>query len=164
MRPRAAPAAGLVLSALVVGIAATAAARQAPANPLPQGEGRAAVMTMCGASTCHGVGSSVAKRRTRLDWQSVIDDMREKGAPGSDDDAHAALGYLLKFFGRVNVNKASPEDIALVLDLPAAQATAVVTYRGSHGSFAGFDDLSKVEGLDLEKLAKEKDAIAFTDR
>ncbi len=156
---------------LVDGDATPLGARRAPAgplppgaDPLPPGEGRAAVVTMCGASTCHGVASSVATRRTRLDWQSVIEDMREKGAPGSDEDESAAMGYLLKFFGRVNVNKAPAPDIALVLGLTAGQAGAIVAHRAGHGSFAGFDDLSKVEGLDLEKLTKEKAAILFSDR
>jgi glucose dehydrogenase/type 1 glutamine amidotransferase len=76
------------------------AAAAAPLDPsaLPPGRGRDSVLTMC--SGCHGLGTSVAQRHTRLEWQGLVDLMRQRGAPGTEDDAAAAVGYLAGHFGR----------------------------------------------------------------
>ena len=79
---------------------ASPAASALPSDPklLPAGEGRAAVVTMC--SSCHGLGTSIARRHTRSEWRAVVDLMRQRGAPGTDDEAARAVGYLARHFGR----------------------------------------------------------------
>jgi type 1 glutamine amidotransferase len=67
-------------------------------DPLPPGDGRASVEAMCGG--CHGLATSVAQRHTRLEWEGLIDLMRQRGAPGTDEDAKNALAYLSRHFGR----------------------------------------------------------------
>ena len=54
---------------------------------------------MC--STCHGLATSIAQRHTRLEWQALVDLMRQRGAPGTDADAAMAVTYLTRHFGRV---------------------------------------------------------------
>jgi glucose dehydrogenase/type 1 glutamine amidotransferase len=85
---------------LVDGDATPAAGTPARAESegLPQGPGRAAVVKMC--SDCHGLGTAIASRRTRVEWQSVVQDMRDKGAPGSDEDSRSAVDYLSRYFIR----------------------------------------------------------------
>jgi glucose dehydrogenase/type 1 glutamine amidotransferase len=74
----------------------------APSDPsqLPPGEGRAAVVRMC--SACHGLATSIAQRHARLEWQALVDLMRQRGAPGTDADAAAVVGYLAGHFGPSN--------------------------------------------------------------
>jgi type 1 glutamine amidotransferase len=74
-------------------------AASAPASiSLPPGDGQAAVVKMC--ASCHGLPTSVAQRHTRLEWRALVDLMRQRGAPGTDEDADAAVTYLDRHFGR----------------------------------------------------------------
>ena len=76
----------------------SAATTPSDATALPAGEGRAAAVMMC--SDCHGLATSIARPHTRLEWQGLVDLMRQRGAPGTDEDAAAAAGYLTRYFGR----------------------------------------------------------------
>jgi cytochrome c5 len=68
------------------------------APSLPQATGREAVVTMC--SGCHGLETSVSSRHSRAEWQELVQSMRDRGAPGSDEDIRAAVDYLARYFGR----------------------------------------------------------------
>ena len=59
------------------------------------------------------------------------------------------------------MNRAVAKDIALVVGITGADADAIVTYRKANGDFADFDALTKVPGIDVDKLQKNKDAIGF---
>ena len=145
-------------------VSAPVAARQTPASgALPEGDGRAAVDNMCGA-VCHGVGPSVARRHNKVEWQAIVDDMRDKGAPGSDADAKLVVAYLTRFFGRVNVNTESAEEIQRVLELSTDQAKAIVAWRSSHPAFTSVDDVTRVDGLDPAKLEAVKNRMVFAGR
>ena len=76
----------------------SASAAPSDATLLPAGEGRPAVVTMC--SNCHGLATSVAQRHTRAEWQALVDLMRQRGAPGTDDDAARVVAYLSRHFGK----------------------------------------------------------------
>ena len=134
-----------------------AAARQSiEARPAP---GREVFLKLC--SDCHGIEDVIASRRSRDQWREVIDRMVDKGAAGTEDELAATLRYLLAAYGRANLNKATAADIALVLGIPTEQAEAIVKYRTVNGPFEDFDALSKVPDLDVPKLSKIRDAIAF---
>ena len=88
--------------------------------------------------------------------------MIANGATGTDADFTTALAYMIAQYGRVNVNKAPADEIAEVLALPLKDAEAIVKYRADKGTFAEFESLAKVPGVDAEKL-KKKDAVSFLD-
>jgi mono/diheme cytochrome c family protein len=73
-------------------------ATSAEVEDLPAGAGRAAVLEMC--SACHGLATSIARRHTRPEWEGLVELMRQRGAPGTDEQATAAIDYLARFFGR----------------------------------------------------------------
>jgi competence protein ComEA len=127
---------------------------QAPAFPQSEAFNR-----VC--SSCHDAERILSNRRTRTQWQEVIEKMVERGAEGTDADFTAVEEYLIHNFGRVNINKALPKDIAAVLDLSPKDAEAIVAFRKTSGDFADFDALCKVPGIDLEKLKKARDGISF---
>jgi competence protein ComEA len=116
---------------------------------------------MC--SDCHGLATSIAEPHTRLEWQGLVELMRQRGAPGTDEDAAAVTGYLSRYFGRVNVNRASKEEMEQVLELSQSNAAAIVEYRTHHGRFQSLDDLRQVPGLDSRQLQEKKNRIVFTD-
>jgi competence protein ComEA len=140
---------------LILGAGQVASAQEAAA-PFPQSE---AFLKVC--SSCHDAERILSNRRTRTQWQEVIEKMIERGAEGTDDDFTAVEEYLVRHFGRVNINKALPKDIAAVLDLAPKDAQAIVDYRKTNGDFADFDSLCKVPGIDVEKLKKARDGISF---
>jgi competence ComEA-like helix-hairpin-helix protein len=112
-------------------------------------------------STCHDASRILATRRTRTQWEEVIDKMVERGAQGTDEEFAAVEDYLLRNFGRVNVNRAIAADIAMITGITEKDAYAIVSYRKSHGDFADFEALCKVPGIDVEKLKLAQEAVSF---
>jgi competence ComEA-like helix-hairpin-helix protein len=111
---------------------------------------------------CHPADRIVGSRRTRTQWEEVMTTMQTaRGAVITDEDWDIIQTYLVKHYGRVNVNRATVDDLAEVLGLTPETAAAVVKYRKEHGEFVDYDAFSKVPGLDLEKLEKLRDAISF---
>jgi competence ComEA-like helix-hairpin-helix protein len=143
---------------LVVGVATIIAAIGAKAqdqNDAPA----AAFRRVC--SNCHDADRILATRRTRTQWEEVIEKMIDRGAQGTSDDFSTAEEYLLRVSGRVNVNRASTKDMMTVLSITQKDADAIAEYRKANGEFKDFDSLAKVPGIDLEKLNNERDAISF---
>ena len=111
---------------------------------------------------CHPADRIAGSRRTRTQWEEVMTTMQTaRGAVISDEDWDVIQTYLVKHYGRVNVNRATADDLAEVLGVSPETAAAVVKYRKEHGEFVDYDAFSKVPGLDLEKLEKLRDAISF---
>ena len=111
---------------------------------------------------CHPADRITGSRRTRSQWEEVMTTMQTaRGAVITDEDWDVIQTYLVKHYGRVNVNRATVDDLAEVLGLTPETAAAVVKYRKEHGEFVDYDAFSKVPGLDLEKLEKLRDAISF---
>jgi competence ComEA-like helix-hairpin-helix protein len=111
---------------------------------------------------CHPVDRIAGSRRTRTQWEEVMTTMQTaRGAVIPDDDWDVIQTYLVKHYGRVNVNRATADDLVEVLGVTPETAAAIVKYRKEHGEFVDYDAFSKVPGLDLEKLEKLRDAISF---
>ena len=112
-------------------------------------------------SNCHDADRILATRRTRTQWEEVIEKMIDRGAEGTSDDFTTAEEYLLRVSGRVNVNRAATKDMVLVLGITQKDADTIAEYRKANGEIKDFDSLAKVPGIDLEKLNKARDAISF---
>ena len=111
---------------------------------------------------CHPVDRIAGSRRTRTQWEEVMTTMQTaRGAVIADEEWDVILDYLVKQHGRVNVNRATADDLVEVLGLTPESADTIVKYRREHGNFEDFDAFAKVPGLDLGKLEKKRDAISF---
>ena len=126
---------------------------------LPDGKGKDAVKKVC--SACHELATVVASRRTRTGWEQNVDDMISRGAEGSDEEMEAVVEYLTTFFGKINVNTASVQDLT-PLGLSENEAQAIVAYRDQNGKFKDFEQLKKVPGVSAEKLQANRNRIAFS--
>ena len=62
---------------------------------------------------------------------------------------------------KLNVNKASAEDIVARLGLTLDEAKAVVDYRQRHGSFREWGELLAIYGVDGRKIEAAKDRMSF---
>jgi competence protein ComEA len=130
------------------------------AQDLPEGSGKEVTNRIC--SGCHDAGAVAKYHNAKEDWESVVDDMRGRGADGSDDDFKAIVTYLARFFGPdVNVNRAAAPDLESQLQISLAEAAAIVKYREAQGKFKEFSDLAKVPGLDMKKIEPIKQRIVF---
>ena len=110
---------------------------------------------------CHTPERIVANRKTRTEWEEVIDKMITRGAQVNDDNYGPIEDYLLRNYGKVNVNKAVKDDLVLIGGLTAEEADAIVKFRTASGPIADFAALGKVPGLDAKKLEEKRDAFTF---
>lgn len=161
----------LLFIAMCSSIVATVAARQegaAPAPPaasgegLPDGPGKDVVVRVC--SICHEPIRAASVRLTRDGWADTIEDMKRRGAKGSDQDFAIVLDYLSTYFlgeapKPLNVNTAVQIDLESVAGLLRREAAAVVEYREKNGPFKTLDDMKKVPGLDFSKIDSRRDRL-----
>jgi len=93
----------------------------AQSQELPDGSGKEVTNRVCGG--CHEAGVVVKYHNAKDDWESVVEDMRGRGADGSDDDFKAIVAYLARYLGpEVNVNRAAAADLESELGITAAEA------------------------------------------
>ena len=137
----------------------TSARSQKPGE-LPPGDGRDTVVTICG--DCHAPEQMANSRRTRVEWETMIEDMAARNNVASDEEKKIILAYAIRNFGKVNVNTASADEIVEIVQVPAVQAAAIVDYRKKSGEFKTLDDLRNVPGLDFAKIQERKDRIGFS--
>src|SRR5947209_2582163 len=86
---------------------------------------------VCGS--CHRPDRALATRRSKEQWQEMIDLMIAKGLKASDEELAVTTAYLAAQYGRVNVNRAAADEIAEVLGLDAKEAEAIVKFRKESG-------------------------------
>lgn len=132
----------------------------AQAQDLADGPGKDTFVKIC--SACHDAAVVVTMHNSKDDWQATVDDMKGRGAEGSDDDFKTIIGYLAKYQGpEVNVNKATAKDLETQLEITTSEATAIVKYRQDKGDFKEWADLQKVADLDIKKIEPLKGRITF---
>ena len=131
----------------------------APAQDLPEGKGKDITEKTCTA--CHGMEAVTSMHVAKDAWTDVVNDMRSRGADGTNADFDNIIAYLAKYFGpEVNVNKAAAKELES-LDITSDESAAIVKYRTDKGSIKDFADLSKVPGLDAKKLEPLKSRLKF---
>ena len=148
---------------LLVPCLAGLVAQEAPnAEPRPAEDIKAEETFTRNCVKCHTGDRVTGSRRTRSQWEEVMTTMQTaRGAVIPDDDWDVVLTYLVKYHGRVNVNRAVADDLVEVLGVTPEIAAAIVTHRREHGNFEDFEAFAKVPGLDREKLEKLRDALSF---
>lgn len=129
------------------------------AQDVPDGPGKDTLQKVC--TTCHDLGVLASMNGTSDIWQSVIDDMKSRGADGTDDDFKTIIGYLSKYYGPAVKINTDPATNIQTLGLTADEAAAIVKYRTDNGNFHSMDDLMKVPGLDMSKLQGLQNRIKF---
>ena len=143
----------IVIPFLFAGAALVARPQEPPAKAKETFE------RVCG--TCHKPEAALSARRTRDQWQESIEGMITRGAKISDEEFTTVWDYLVRQYGKVNVNRGTVDEIVEVLGITAKEAETIVKYRTDKGRFEDFEALSKVPGVDVQKLEKNRVAIGF---
>jgi len=148
------------MKTLLLAIVPLCVAPFAVAQDLPDGKGKDKVEMVCGA--CHGLEGVMAMNNAKSAWQDLIEDMRGRGADGSEEDFKTIATYLAKYFGPiVQVNKAPAKDLVEQLEVSTDEAAAIVKYREANGGIKNWDDLAKVPGLNAKKLEPLKKRLKY---
>jgi len=141
------------------------ALHEAQSLKLPDAPGKDAMQKVCGA--CHAAELVIGRQEARETWATVVDDMIQRGATGTDDEFFQVVDYLAANFSKtspaikINVNKATAKDLEGTLRLPAKQAAAIVRHREEKGDFKSIEDLQKVPGIDAAKIEANKNRLSF---
>ena len=72
-------------------------ASMAGAEPAEKTRGKAEYERICG--TCHDLGTGTGNKRTRAQWESLVEDMKAMGAAGSKAELQRVVDYLTANFG-----------------------------------------------------------------
>ena len=147
-----------LMSAAPAGQGQPAAAQQAASSPASDPANELFV-AMC--NRCHDAARITALRRTKTEWEEVINKMIERGATGSEEDFQTVFGFLRRHYGKVYINSANSDEITTSLGLSRKDADAVLAYRKANGNFSDFDAVKKVPDIDVKVLEEHKDAVAF---
>lgn len=140
-------------------ISGQAAPRQASAQARDEKSDQALLETVCGS--CHESSVVAGPFRTPAEWDETISRMQSYGLSAPAEQFEQVRFYLLRTYGKLNVNSEPAKDLAPVLDISAATAEAAVGYRQQNGPFKTLDDLKKVPGLDAAKVDERKARIMF---
>lgn len=138
-------------------------AQSASHSALPDGRGKKTVLAKC--TQCHGPETFASTRKSADGWDQLLTKMTSNGLTLTDEEYDVILDYLTKNLGptpaKINVNKASADELQRALEITGKEAQAIVKYRGAHGDFRSWQEIAKVEGVDAKKIEAKKSAIAF---
>jgi competence protein ComEA len=93
--------------------------------------------------------------------------MAQKGVSAPTEQFDAVAVYMAKYFGKqedttkLNMNKATADQIVAVIGLTPDEAKALVTYREKHGDYREWGEMLVVYGVDGRKLEAAKDKMSF---
>ena len=66
-----------------------------------------------------------------------------------------------KQVGKININKASAEQLKSIPGVGMKKAQAIIDYRSKNGEFSSVDDLVNVKGIGKKMMAKMKSSISI---
>src|SRR5215203_343056 len=69
---------------------------------LPDGPGKELLPKLCGG--CHDLTFTVSTRETEEGWTRIVNDMRSKGADGTDEEFARVIAYLTAHMGKPRRN------------------------------------------------------------
>ena len=153
-----------MLKSALIGIALLAAARAQ--TTFPDGPGKTYVEQIC--LQCHRPAELLDQHRTEDDWKRTVARMSQKrGVAGSSEQFDSIAAYMAKNFPRtenptkINMNKASSDDIVKIIGLTPDEASALVAYREKHGDFRQWGDMLVIYGVDGRKIEAARDKMSF---
>jgi competence protein ComEA len=135
------------------------------AADLPEGKGKEIIQRACVG--CHKAEELAVYRFTKDEYQTIVYRMGDRGAQATRPELDVIAQYLFENFPKIedatkiNVNKATAQQLAAGLSLTDEEADAVVKYRDRHGDFHAWGDLLIIYGVDGKKIAAAKEKISF---
>jgi len=132
------------------------------AQKLPDNPGRELFEAIC--TECHTTERVAAQHKTRAEWRLKVTEMLQEESDVTEAERATIINYLAASFpkaDRINVNKASANELETNLQLIRKEADAIVRYRQEKGAFQTLEDLKKVPGIDASKIDANKERLDF---
>jgi competence ComEA-like helix-hairpin-helix protein len=132
---------------------------------LPDGPGKPIIQRSCDG--CHRAEAMVDYHKTPEEWDTIVRRMIGRGAAVQGGEVDTLIAYLSKSFPKIedasklNINKATADDLAKVMGLTPEEAKAVVDYRDRHGSYRAWGEMLVIYGVDGRKIQAAKDKISY---
>jgi competence protein ComEA len=132
---------------------------------MPDGPGKEIILRECTA--CHQPDHFTKYRHTNEEWQAIVIRMSQRVRSISKEEIDTVQKYLATNYpklddaARLNVNKATAEEISDRLSLTLDEAKAVVDYRQRHGTFREWGELLAIYGVDGRKIEAAKEKMSF---
>jgi competence ComEA-like helix-hairpin-helix protein len=131
-----------------------------PRQELAAGAGKDLTLRLCGE--CHPISTVIRMNGSAKEWRAIVSRMVDSGAGGSDEELAAVVNYLGAHYGKkVRINEAPAAEIAEALDITAADARAIVSFRTAKGKFATWQDVANTPGVNARKIETQKKNIVF---
>jgi competence protein ComEA len=147
----------VLFTGLLLACASTAA-------DLPDGPGKPIIERSC--TGCHRPDAMPDYRKTPEEWDTVVRRMAGRAnIPSAEVDV--LITYLSQNFPKIddptklNINKATAEEIAAGMNLTLDEAKAIVSYRDRHGNFRAWGEMLVIYGVDGRKIQAAKDKISY---
>jgi competence ComEA-like helix-hairpin-helix protein len=147
------------------GAAEGVAQASAGAEKMPEGPGKQIILRECTA--CHLPDHFTKFQHTNEEWQAIIVRMGTRVRSATRQELDTVQKYFATNFPKVedtaklNVNKATAQEIESKLSLTPQEAEAVIRYRARHGAFREWGEMLAIYGVDGRKIEAVKDRISF---
>jgi len=132
---------------------------------MPEGPGKQVILRECTA--CHLPDHFTRFQHTPEEWQAIVVRMGTRVRSATREELDQVQKYFATNYpkvdvaGKLNINKATAQEIQAQLGLTAAEAAAVVQYRQQHGTFREWGELLAIYGVDGLKIEAAKDRMSF---
>jgi competence protein ComEA len=132
---------------------------------LPDGPGKPIIERSCDG--CHRAAAMVDYHKTPEEWDTIVRRMIGRGAQVQGGEVDTLISYLSKSFPKIedasklNVNKATADQLVTVMGLTPEEAKAVVDYRDRHGNYRVWGEMLVIYGVDGRKVQAAKDKISY---
>jgi competence protein ComEA len=144
---------------------AVSAQTKDPSAVMPDGPGKQIILRECTA--CHLPDHFTKYRHSNEEWQAIVIRMGQRVRSATKDELDTVQKYLFTNFPKVddasklNVNKATPDDLVARFGWTTDEAKAVIDYRQRHGTFREWGELLAIYGIDGRKVEAAKDKMSF---
>lgn len=120
------------------------------------------LIDLAGGLTPFGSDKNINKALVLVDGQCIVIgsiDNNEEDTLNMSTNGISSLGASAE--GKVNINKASKDDLMKLSGVGESKAQAIIDYRDSIGGFKEVDELKNVDGIGEKTVEKLKDSITI---
>ena len=135
------------------------------AAELPDGPAKPIIERACDG--CHRSSAMADYRKTPEEWDLVVRRMAGRGSGLQSAEIDVVVAYLSANFPKVddptklNVNKATVDDLVAGMNLTPEEAKAIIAYRERHGNFRAWGEMLVIYGVDGRKVQAAKDKLSY---